>query len=396
MGRLTRSDVSGAFQVSNVYNGALVGPLMFVGSLATTYYIPYGMWSIWTPLVSMGIFGIIWACCLEFPRHYGCQDYIEVSKVMYGKYSKICTPIIDVYQIISYFIGLGIYLAIVGPFMHDLFGIPDLLGIAILAVLALILTMFYDKVVRFSATIMTVAMLAGAALLGIYIFAIQGDVLAEMFRSFFVPEGSKIGSALYDAAMYGLASCGAAVGYACISQPIKKKGQNWLVCLFTVLISGGLCIITNMYYVGFIPEILSEASPAAYVLNTYIYPVAPYVVVIYSAVMLFALVSSLLPNLFILSTRFDRIIPNKGIFANHKTKYFIMGLTFSIIATISALTGLQNLLNVGLGFLSYVGMPLIAIPAVLIWPIIHYRRDKAAKLAAQAGNAAQGEGSANE
>jgi uncharacterized membrane protein YkvI len=378
MGKLTMSDITGPFHVANVYNAAIVGPLMIIGSLATVYYIPFGMWCVLLPLISFGVFGVVFACGVEFPRRYQCYDYLSMAKIVYGKYSKFCVPIIDLYLPFSYTVGLTIYMAIIGPFMQESFNIAPVPGMILCSVLSLLMTIYRDTVVRYAATIMTVAMLVCCVILAYYFYLVRGDILLEMIRTFYVPEGVSLLSAIYLAVTYGLSSAGTAFGLSCISQPIKKKAQSILVGVFSFIGCSLFTIICNLYYVGFIPEILTEPAPASYILNTFIYNIAPWVVVVYVIVMLSALISSMVPNLFILTTRLDQSIPSTGILANHKVKFFILGCVWAGIAIAFSLLGLQTVLIWGLGILAWVGMPLIVIPLVFIWPFIHRKRDREA------------------
>ena len=75
-----RNSFSVAFPIASVWFGALVGPSMVSGVFAAVYFMPYGMWGLLLPFVSMavaslivtcGLFGIkLWRIILGFLIHY--------------------------------------------------------------------------------------------------------------------------------------------------------------------------------------------------------------------------------------------------------------------------------------------------------------------------------------
>ena len=103
---------------------------------------------------------------------------------------------------------------------------------------------------------------------------------------------------------------------------------------------------------------------------------------IFGAVMLAAIVSSMLPDFYVLMVRSDDIIPNKGILGNKYFKYALCGVISATVVISMSLLGLDVLVSKGLTIMGYVAMPLIMIPVCIYWPL-HWRKEDRAKKQAE-------------
>ncbi len=75
------SSFSVAFPIASVWFGALVGPSMVSGAFAVVYFMPYGMWGLLLPFVSMGVASVIVSCSLFGKKKlWRVENYSDYGK----------------------------------------------------------------------------------------------------------------------------------------------------------------------------------------------------------------------------------------------------------------------------------------------------------------------------
>ena len=94
-----------AFPVSAVWFGAIVGPSMISGVYESVYFAPYGAWGIILPMIAMGIAAVVIGMGANVARRFRVYDYNSYSKKLYGKFSKILTPVLEIYMVIAMIVG---------------------------------------------------------------------------------------------------------------------------------------------------------------------------------------------------------------------------------------------------------------------------------------------------
>ena len=126
-------------------------------------------------------------------------------------------------------------------------------------------------------------------------------------------------------------------------------------------------------------EIAGNDVPLIHVMNTYIAPSYPWIPIVYYIIMILAIISSLVPGAYMVSSRMQVAMKTTKFLKNDDRKNMTAATIYMIIATVISLAGLTNVVTIGLNGISYVGMPLVVIPICIIWPIILYKKKKKAK-----------------
>ena len=95
-----------AFPVSAVWFGALVGPSMISGAFASVYFAPYGKFGLILPFISMGTASIIMFFGMLGVCHFKVYDYSSYARKLYGKFSPILAPLLEIYIILDMMMGV--------------------------------------------------------------------------------------------------------------------------------------------------------------------------------------------------------------------------------------------------------------------------------------------------
>ena len=129
-------------------------------------------------------------------------------------------------------------------------------------------------------------------------------------------------------------------------------------------------------------------------MNTHIAPVFSWLPTVYYIIMLLAIISSVVPGAFMVSSRWEKMIPIKDKSLSEKqvtkkrNKYGILiAAVYIVVCSAIALLGLDTVFNKGLTIVGYIGMPVVIIPICFVWPFLLHKRRKAKRLAAEAAKA---------
>ena len=379
--KLTGAELKASFGVANTYIGALIGPALVAGSLATFYFLPWGAWALILPFIGMGIIALEIYFGAQIPLRYKIYEYGEYAKKMYFG-NKILCVLLEIYLVVTLVIGAATVLSIAGTFMNELCGMTPFMGMLLMVVVALVLTLFKDGLIRVANSIMSVIMIVAFFAVSILILVLYGDQLIAVISSWHVPEGAKAGGAISQVCAFGFLSCAMAVTLCCVEQPIVKKKQTTWIAIFAWVMGSVTVVLSCIIFLPFLAESLTSLTPMVDMMNNHLVNFAAWIPPVYYATMIFAIVSSLIPNMFMITSRVEKWLPTT---ISGRNRMLICGALFGAVILGLAMFGVEKLMGVGYTAMSWAGVPLVLIPMCIIWPIKHYREDKAKKAALAAG-----------
>lgn len=373
--KLTAKELGSSFGVANVYIGALVGPALVAGTYATVFFLPDGCNSLWLPFIALGIVGLLCFLAAEVIRRFKIYEYGSLAKKIYFN-KKFFYTLFEIYVLASNIVGVAIVQNMSGTFMKELFGMPDFVGMIIIGVISLFLIRYRDSLIRIVNSVMSVVMLAGFVIISILVIMLFGPQVSEILSSWTVPETANMGDALLRCCQFAFASSAFAITLCCVEQPIKKHKQSIWIGLFIMICAGFMMALSCFSFLPFQSEIMNDPVPLVYVMNNYIAGSYPWIPMVYYIVMLLAIISSVIPATYMISSRWQNLVPSFGPIKTDDRKNVFVAAIFIAICTAISLLGLTNIVNVGLSMLAYVGMPLVVIPICVIWPIILHKEKK--------------------
>ena len=359
--------ISGPFSCASVYVGALVGPALVAGTYATVFYLSNGCDSLWLPFVACGIVGLMCVSAAEIIRHYKIYEYGALANKVYGG-KRIFTILFDIYVFLANTVGTSIILSMSGTFLTELTGLPNIVGMIIIAVITVILVKYRDKVIRYANSAMTIILLVGFIIISLLVIALYGPQVKILLDSWYVPEGVSVWHGLWSCCKYAFASSAFALTMCCVEQPIQTHKQSWLLGIFILVLGGILQAISCFTFLPFVDEVMSDSLPLVYVMNNYLSLAYPWIRTCYYILMLFAIVSSTIPATYMISSRYQSVLKIVPGFKSDDSRNILGAVAFMIICTLVGALGLTTLANEGLTIVSYIGMPLVVIPLFFIWP----------------------------
>ena len=172
------------------------------GAQIYSYFVRYGVWCLFMPVLAMLYNAIFFAYSLRFARKHGVYDYRSYNNAFYGKFAPVFSNLFEVLFICVMCVAPAVAFATGGATLSELTGLPYLLCTFLIGVFIFIVAIFGTDLVRRVASVLSVCIIAG--LLIVYIPNIISGFsgIREAVSSMTAAE-LPVGDALYSAFLYG-------------------------------------------------------------------------------------------------------------------------------------------------------------------------------------------------
>lgn len=172
------------------------------GAQIYSYYVRYGIWSLFLPLFAMAYNGVFFAYCLYFARKHEVYDYRSYNNAFYGRFAPLFSNLFELLYLCVMCVAPAVAFATGGATLSTLTGLPYLLCTFLIGAFIFVVSVFGTDLVRKVASVLSICIIAG--LLIVYVPNIIagagkiGDTVNTM-KTADLP----FGKALYAAFLYG-------------------------------------------------------------------------------------------------------------------------------------------------------------------------------------------------
>ncbi len=369
-----RSSFKVAFPVASVWFGALVGPSMVSGAFASLYFVPYGVFALMLPLLSMGVASLIIAMGAEVTRHERVYSYSELSDRVYGKYSSVLSPLLELYMVLAMVIGGSSVVSMAGTFFGGLTGLPAICGSVLISILSIVLVLWGAKLVRASSLVISLLMIFGMVALALSAILERPAETAALFTDSEKLQPSVALKGIKGAMALALSNSVNALTLCSVEQKVETRKDSIWIGILSFLMNSFAFIITTLMILPY-SEVQSEAVPVLSIVNAFLSERMPWLPALYMITMFFALLSSGAPQLNAVAYRINKLYPDREIFKSPLLRNLITGVIYFLLCILISTVGLRTIIGKGYAALGFLAIPLIAIPLVIIMPL-RYRKEK--------------------
>lgn len=172
------------------------------GAQIYSYYVRYGIWSLFLPFFAMAYNGVFFAYCLYFARKHEVYDYRSYNNAFYGRFAPLFSNLFELLYLCVMCVAPAVAFATGGATLSTLTGLPYLFCTFLIGAFIFIVSVFGTDLVRKVASVLSICIIAG--LLIVYvpnIIAGAGKIsdTVNAMKSADLP----FGKALYAAFLYG-------------------------------------------------------------------------------------------------------------------------------------------------------------------------------------------------
>ena len=238
------------------------------GAQIYSYYVRYGIWSLFLPLFAMAYNGVFFAYCLYFARKHEVYDYRSYNNAFYGRFAPLFSNLFELLYICVMCVAPAVAFATGGATLSTLTSLPYLLSTFVIGAFIFVVSVFGTDLVRKVASVLSICIIAG--LLIVYVPNIIagagkiGDTVNAM-KTADLP----FGKALYAAFLYGtfqLANVAVFVQHAKSFEKPQDAGKSMAVgavlnaLLMIMVVLGIMTVYQN-------PEMIQQSVPTLFMVQ---------------------------------------------------------------------------------------------------------------------------------
>ena len=238
------------------------------GAQIYSYYVRYGIWSLFLPLFAMAYNGVFFAYCLYFARKHEVYDYRSYNNAFYGRFAPLFSNLFELLYLCIMCVAPAVAFATGGATLSTLTGLPYLLCTFVIGAFIFVVSVFGTDLVRKVASVLSICIIAG--LLIVYVPNIIagagkiGDTVNAM-KTADLP----FGKALYAAFLYGtfqLANVAVFVQHAKSFEKPQDAGKSMAVgavlnaLLMIMVVFGIMTVYQN-------PEMSQQSVPTLFMVQ---------------------------------------------------------------------------------------------------------------------------------
>ena len=238
------------------------------GAQIYSYYVRYGIWCLFMPVLAMAYNGVFFAYALRFARKHQVYDYRSYNNAFYGKFAPVFSNLFEVLYICVMCVAPAVAFATGGATLSALTGLPYLVCTLIIGIFIFIVAIFGTDLVRKVASVLSVCIIAGLLIVYIpNIFAGSHEIAATVQNM--KAQQLPFGKALYSAFIYGtfqLANIAVFVQHAKVfkkpGDAVKSMGIGFVVnALMMIMVVLGILTVSGR------PEMAEQSVPTLFMVQ---------------------------------------------------------------------------------------------------------------------------------
>ena len=338
------------------------------GAQIYSYYVRYGIWSLFLPLFAMAYNGVFFAYCLYFARKHEVYDYRSYNNAFYGRFAPLFSNLFELLYLCVMCVAPAVAFATGGATLSTLTGLPYLLCTFVIGAFIFVVSVFGTDLVRKVASVLSICIIAG--LLIVYVPNIIagagkiGDTVNAM-KTADLP----FGKALYAAFLYGtfqLANVAVFVQHANSFEKPQDAGKSMAVgavlnaLLMIMVVFGIMTVYQN-------PEMSQQSVPTLFMVqqgvgSKFMTPLISVLIILGAVSTAVNMVAAMVKRIHAgLAERSSRTETAGKI----SSTQILAALACCIADFLIAQLGLLTLIQKAYSFLAYLAIPVILVPYVV-------------------------------
>ena len=365
--------LAAAFSVAATWFSVHAGGGFASGSQTMGFLTRFGFHAIWTPVSMVVILALAYRELFIMGKNHNLNNFRALTNELYHPYEKVLSPIYEVLSIIASVMAIASCVAGGATVLESYLGVPYFAGIVVIGVGMLLLSIFgRDLVLKAGTALCIIIFVALVLICGVALTSGNGHLGTWMSS----PEANStsFGYVLLKMFSYVGFQCWGPVGALIgVTGVLKTNKDINLALVIGVFINAIMLWLTNVAMMASMPECTASALPLYWVCES---TGQQAVLIAYVVALLAAYVSTGVGVVYGLAVRYTPLVTSRRPNANPTVINAIVGALFIIATVLVSTVGLTNIINYGLGYMGYVGIVVLFIPAITV---AHIKNKKFAK-----------------
>ncbi len=359
------SSIGTSFAMAAVWFATHSGGGFATGNQEVNYFVKYGWYSVFLPLIAMLLLGWGHRNALVLAKDYKTYDYKSFCDALFHPYEKYFSIVFELGFIMLIICGVSTSIAGSGALLMSSLAIPYGVGIVTVGTILLLLTIFGSnlivKVLNLKTYFIIVTLLI-LCVLGIQMGAFNFQHVLTNHETF----GTSFGDAVWYMLIYIGFQAFTVLPIISVSHNIKTTKDCNRFMLFGTLLNGAFLAIICIMLLGFSPEVLNQTLPVYFVTTKLD---LPWLKILYSVILFVALLGTAISLIFSTVARFEPVLIKRNIFKSLSTRRIFISLVTIALCTGISVFGLTNIVVKGYGSVGYIGLFFVLLPEIIVGTI---------------------------
>jgi uncharacterized membrane protein YkvI len=357
----------GAWAVAFVWFTTHFGGGFASGRQLVDFYVQFGWYAIFTPIISAGLIALVLYCAWTFAVKQRVYDYRSWSVAYFaplGKLEPFFSVMIEVMYLIILLLATGVAFATGGTILAQ--QVPSLsyhVGTVGLAILIFALTIWGAETVRKAATVMAILIIGGMLVIYSSNLIVNFSMLTAVLKSAPSAQGG-FWPALWQSVKYASLQCSLIGAYTAVADVLTSQRDVKKATVIGFIVNAGVLALAATGALVHYPAILTEPAPITYI--TQHGGGGNVGVALVSMIILLAVVSTGVGLIYGGARRVSTWwMKRTGTSSSHKTD-IISSAVYVTISWCVASFGLIPLISKGYAWVGILSTPLVVIPIILV------------------------------
>lgn len=339
------------------------------GAQLYSYYLRYGIWCLFMPVIAMAYNAFFFNYCLRYARKHEVYDYRSYNNSFYGKFAPVFSNLFEFLYIVVMCVAPAVAFATGGATLSSVTGLPYLVCTLIIGVFIFVVAIFGTDLVRKVSSVLSVVIIIG--LIAVYIpnIIVNADGIRESAAAM-QAASLPFGKALYSAFLYGtfqLCNVAVFVQHGRVYEEAKDAGKSMLIgwiinsALMIMVVLGIMTVYAR-------PEMAEQSVPTLFMVQQgvgagVLTPVISILIILGAVTTAVNMVAAMVKRVGnAIETPEEKKLTDQG---KPIRKTVLIALICCLADFGIAQFGLLTLIQKAYSFIAYLAIPVILIPYVI-------------------------------
>lgn len=332
------------------------------GSQTMGFLTRFGVTAIWSPVLVVVLIAWAYRELLILGKNHNIYNFRQLTDLLYHPYEKVLSPIYEVAFNIANIMAIASCVAGGATVFESYFNLNYFIGIVVVGLAMLILCIFGRKLVTAAGTVLSILIFVSMCIICITAIS-RGDGHLSTWMASDAANETSFGYAMLKVFSYAGFQCWGPVGGILGISVVLKTNKNINKMLgIGIIINAIMLWLTNFVMMCYMPECTESALPLLWVCQ---HTDNDIIMIAYIVALMSAYISTGVGVVYGLVLRYSPVVTKKAPKAKPATVNAGVAAFFIILTVLASTIGLTNIINYGFGYMGYVGIVLIWLPAVI-------------------------------
>lgn len=356
-----RNSVTQMFSIAFVWFGIHVGSGFATGNQINQFYVKYGWPCVFLPMIAMMILGYAFYNASLLAVRAQTYHYRAFTDQFYKPYQKVLSVVFEIAYFAVLITATSAVIAGAASLGESVVHLPYMVGVFGFAIVLLVFSVFGPQVIMALSSILSIVIIITCLIIVAAGLAKGAPVLPARMAEAPLPQGW--GTPIWKTLTYAGFQAVSIAALCAVYNPDTTKEKVRGAMIIGTLLNGIMLTLMSIMLFCF-PDALKETIPTLAIIQSTGHTS---LTVAYSLMLLMAFLSTAVPLIFAVVSRFEAIWKNgRGIFEASGPKRILLAFVTIAVCLAFSFLGLTKVIALGYGYTGIIMLFIFVVPAVAL------------------------------